>query len=177
MKNGAILEKASILKTQRLTLHPFYDADLEGAIEILCDDEIKKTFLLTDFSSREEAVKMFEALKNMSDSEEHFVYGVYLNQKLIGFINDVEIEDRIIEVGYVIHPNMKNQGYATEMLSASIQELFRIGYSEVKAGFFEENQASGRVMEKSGMKIMEHTDEVEYRGKIHHCMYYSIRRP
>ena len=60
------------------------------------------------------------------------------------------------------------------MLSASIQELFRMGYSEIKAGFFEENQASRRVMEKSGMKIHDQTDDIEYRGKIHHCIYYSI---
>lgn len=49
-----------------------------------------------------------------------------------------------------------------------------MGYSEIKAGFFEENQASRRVMEKSGMKIHDQTDDIEYRGKIHHCIYYSI---
>lgn len=174
MKNGFILNKASILKTKRLTLHPFCDDDLEDAIKILCNNEIKETFMLPDFNSREEAREMFETLKNMSHTKEHFVYGIYRNETLIGFINDVEIHSDTIEIGYVIHPNMKNQGYATEMLSASIQELFRMGYSEIKAGFFEENQASRRVMEKSGMKIYDQTDDIEYRGKIHHCIYYSI---
>ena len=55
MKNGFILNKASILKTKRLTLHPFCDDDLEDAIKILCNNEIKETFMLPDFNSREEA--------------------------------------------------------------------------------------------------------------------------
>lgn len=168
------MHKAPILKIQRLVLHPFHDSDLEDAIEILCNDEIKKTFMLPDFASREDAQKMFDILKNMSNSCEHFVYGIYCSGKLIGFINDVEIDGSVIEIGYVIHPNMQNQGYATEMLTASIQELFRIGYAEIRAGFFEENQASRRVMEKSGMKPIPYTTDIEYRGKRHHCIYYAV---
>ena len=33
-----------------------------------------------------------------------------------------------------------------------------------------------RVMEKSGMKREEKTDEIEYRGAVHRCVYYSIRK-
>lgn len=173
MKSGVVLDKASMLKTQRLTLHPFCDNDLEDTIEILSNNEIKKTFMLPDFKSREESVKMFYTLKSLSNDKAHFVYGIYFNERLIGFINDVDISGDAIEVGYVIHPSMKNQGFATEMLSASIQELFRIGYSEIKAGFFEENHASRRVMEKCGMKMISDTSDIEYRGKIHRCIYYT----
>lgn len=171
------LQKAPMLETQRLVLHPFHDSDLEDAMELLYNDEIKKTFMLPDFPLREDAEKMFDALKNMSDSQDHFVYGIYYNEKLIGFINDVEIDGPIIEIGYVIHPKMQNQGYATEMLLSSIEELFRIGYLEIRAGFFEENQASRRVMEKSGMKPIPYTTDIEYRGKRHHCIYYAVTAP
>ena len=37
--------QASIIKTQRLTLHAFEDADLEDALELLCNSEIKKTYI------------------------------------------------------------------------------------------------------------------------------------
>ncbi len=169
-------EKTFLLETERLTLHPFHDIDLKDAIVLLNNNEIKETYIIPDFSTREDAVKMFDALKRMSNSDKHFVYGIYLDHKLIGFINDVDIDGCTIEVGYVINPDMKNHGYATEMLLACIQELFRMGYSVVRAGFFEENNASRRVMEKSGMTRIEKTDEIEYRGKLHHCIYYEIRK-
>lgn len=169
--------QASIIKTPRLTLHAFADTDLEDALELLCNSEIKKTFMLPDFASHEDAVAMFHALQRMSRSTEQFVYGVYCSERLIGFINDVERDGCSIELGYVIHPNWKNQGYATEVLTAAIQELFRIGYTNIKAGFFAENQASRRVLEKSGMEQIDFTAEIAYRGKIYHCIYYAISKP
>lgn len=45
---------------------------------------------------------------------------------------------------------------------------------EIRADFFEENQASRRVMEKSGMKQIPYTTHMEYRGKRHHCIYYAV---
>jgi len=74
----------------------------------------------------------------------------------------------------VIHPDYQNRGFATEALTASIQELFRLGYSRVRAGYFAENPASGRVMEKSGMHPISKMDTIEYRGNVHRCLYYEI---
>lgn len=170
------MEKTLVLKTARLTLHSFCDTDLEDVLALLYSGEIKETYMLPDFASREDAVKMFHVLKDRSTAEDRFVYGIYLNERCIGFLNDVETDGDTIEVGYVIHPSMKNQGYGTEALSAAIQELFRIGYSVVKAGFFEGNHASERVMQKSGMKKIEYTEEIEYRGRAYHCTFYSISK-
>lgn len=177
LHNPVLPARMPMIQTPRLVLHAFADADLEDALELLYNDEIKKTFMLPDFASRADAVEMFRVLQRMSHSEEHFVYGVYCKERLIGFLNDVELDGDSVELGYVVHPNWKNQGYATETLTAAIPELFRIGYISVKAGFFEENQASRRVLEKSGMKKTEFTAEIEYRGKTHHCIYYAIRKP
>ena len=48
-----------------------------------------------------------------------------------------------------------------------------MGFRKVKAGYFEENVASRRVMEKCGMKQLSYTDEIEYRGIVHKCFYYE----
>lgn len=165
--------KKAIIQTERLVLKPYTDEDCEAMVSMLCNEKIKKTFMIPDFATREDAVRMFHKLKDWSESDEHFEYGVYLQGLLIGFVNDVEIDRDSIEVGYVIHPAMQNQGYATEMLAAVITELFRIGYTTVRAGFFEENTASRRVMEKCGMVKTEHEEDIEYQGKIHHCIYYE----
>lgn len=169
--------KKESIRTERLCLQPFSDQDKEGAIAILCNDEIKKTYMVPDFASREQAERLFERLKTLSLNEEKFVYGVRFSEQLIGFINEVDKSEGAIEVGYVIHPDYQNQGFATETLRAAIQELFRMGYSAVRAGFFEENAASRRVLEKSGMQMIDLTEDIDYRGAVHHCLYFEIRNP
>lgn len=63
--------------------------------------------------------------------------------------------------------------YATEAVHAMIEELLKMRFCKVKAGYFEENEASRRVMEKCGMKQLSYTDEIEYRGIVHKCFYYE----
>ncbi len=71
--------------------------------------------MLPDFQSEEDAAKLFYRLKELSLSEEHYVAGIHLDHKLIGFLNDVEIAGKKIELGYVIDPEYHNKGYATEV--------------------------------------------------------------
>lgn len=166
--------KALVINTDRLCLRPIAEEDKEDMIELLTNDEISKTFMISDFKSHNEEVQLFEALKTMSVSDKHFVYAICLNNKIIGFINDVNINDKEIELGYVIHPSQKNKGYATEVLQKAIQIVSELGYSAVKAGAFEENLASMRVMEKCKMTRIEQEDTIEYRGKNHRCIYYEF---
>lgn len=162
-----------VITTERLTLEFIKDSDLEDLIGLLKNEEVGRTFMTPDFANREAEVKMFERFQVLSESEEHFVYGIYLNGKMIGFMNDVEIDGTEVEVGYVIHPEQKNKGYATEALRAAMEEMFASGCTMVKAGAFEENPASMRVMEKAGMTLLPHVDEIEYRGKVHRCINYG----
>ena len=164
------------LKTSRLVLRCFAEQDRGQVIRILRNGEISKTFMLPEFPDDAAAGKLFDHILKNSLSEQHFERAVCLEEKVIGFVNDVEIQDGTIELGYVIHPDFQNQGYATEALTASIQELFRQGYSVVRAGYFEENPASGRVMEKSGMHQISKVDAIEYRGKTHRCLYYEVKK-
>lgn len=164
-----------MLTTPRLVLKSFEDTDVEKMVEILTDPKIKETFMIPDFETKENAIRMFERMKEQSCSEEHYVCGIYLQGELIGFVNDVELKENQIELGYVIHPKFQNHGYATEMLDAVIQELFRKGFKEVVTGAFETNGASRKVMEKCGMRLIDKVEDIEYRGKVHHCVYYLIQ--
>lgn len=168
-------ERSFMIQAPRLSLQSVSDDDLEAVVELLCNDEIKQTYMVPDFPAREDAVRMFERFKQLSHSAERFVYGIKLDGKLIGLLNEVDVNDGTIEVGYVIHPAQKNNGYATEALQAAIQELFRIGYGTVRAGIFEENAASRRVIEKCGMERIAPEEEIAYRGKTHRCIYFEKR--
>ena len=172
--HGAKLE-GYIIETNRITLKPYTNEDKEAMIELLTNDYIKKTFMIPDFNSRDEVIKLFEKLKEFSYSKEHYERGIYLGEHLIGFVNDVEIANGVMEVGYVIHPDYNNKGYATAALKIAIKELFYEGYQEIIAGAFEENIASFRVMEKCGMTKTDRVEDIEYRRKTYHCRYYSIK--
>ena len=168
------LKPNAVIRTPRLILREIADGDKEDMLAILTSEEVGKTFMLPVFACREDAIPLFEKIKGLSAQTTRFVYGISLNGKLIGFINDVEIEDGRVELGYVIHPDYQNKGYATETLAAAIDALFQAGISVVEAGAFVHNLASMRVMEKSGMRRISRTDSIEYRGKTHACVYYQI---
>lgn len=176
MSHLSFTEWSPVIRTQRLTLRRFTPHDLENAFSIFYSDRVKATYMLPDFPTREAAAKLFDRLYTFSHSAEHLVIAICLDDTLIGFLNDTGSESGMIEVGYALHHDYWNQGYATEALTAAIAELFRLGFTTVRAGFFEENPASGRVMEKSGMHPIEYTDTIDYRGKSHRCFYYEISR-
>lgn len=165
-----------MLQTKRLILKSLESADRDVMIDLLINGVIKETYMLPDFQSQDEAVKLFERMRELSVSKTRYVRGIYRDNILIGMVNDVGIEGNKIELGYMLAPAYHNQGYATEMLRAVIDEMFERGFEEVLAGAFETNVASRRVMEKSGMTLMEQEEEIEYRGNVHRCVYYSAKK-
>lgn len=173
--NGKIQRLGDVQTFGRVTLQRFDKKDAPAAIKIFRDDTVKKTYMFPDLTE-ETALKLFDRMLEISRMEDRFIRGIYLQDELIGFINDPEIVGDSIELGWVVHPDYHNQGYATEAVRLAIEELFSRGYQEITAGAFVENPASLRVMEKSGMHKIEKTEEIEYRGKVHHCVFYAIRR-
>lgn len=170
------MEQSHIIQTARLILKPFAEQDADAALDLLTNETISKTYMLPDFARREDALPLFHRLMTLSRNENRYVRGIYLDGRLIGYLNDVEIENGSMEVGYLIHPDHHGKGYMTEALGAAIRDLFARGYREVIAGAFEGNNASIRVMEKAGMTKLEKVDEIDYRGQTHRCIYYSIQR-
>ena len=167
-----------LLKTARLVIKPFAAEDRERLSALLLNGDIKKTYMLPDFATPEQLEKMMDNFARLSHDEGRFLRGVYDADGLVGFVNDVEMVNRYaggyIELGYVIHPDCWGRGYATEMLGAVIGVMSREGFATVRTGAFSENPASMRVMEKCGMRRIALTEEIEYRGQNHHCIYYEI---
>ena len=163
-------------RTQRLEIRPFEEKDRENMIDLFMDCVVKQTYMLPDFTSREEAGKLFERLMALSHKQERYVAGICLSGKCIGILNETEIAGDSIELGYAILSQHHSKGYCTEALEGAIQWLLERGFQEVVTGAFEENLASIRVMEKCGMERLDKTDEIEYRGKVHRCVYYAKRK-
>ena len=163
------------VKTERLTLCPIPLTDSCQLADILRNDTVKQTYMLPDLTC-ESALALARRIALLSADNTRYVRGIYLDDTLVGQLNDVANENGSIELGWFIHPDYHNRGFATEAATAAIDDLFRKGYQRVVAGAFSENTASMRVMQKAGMQLQELTEEIEYRGKVHHCIYYAIGR-
>ena len=159
-----------------LSLRTIKPGDQQQMLELLTSHIVNQTYMLPDFDKPEDAIPLFNRLMTLSKDRARYVRCISKNEEAIGFLNDVEIKDGKIELGYVIHPAFHGQGYMTEALKLAIHELFALGYAEVVCGAFAENAASIRVMEKAGMQRIEFTEDIDYRGKTHLCIYYSTKK-
>jgi len=162
--------------TNRLKVRPMTAADREAILDLLTDEMVGKTYMLPEYAKREDAQPLFHRLVELSRDEKRYVAGVYLDGQFIGMMNETEIKDGSIEMGYAYLPAYYNRGFATEAFSGAIKYLFAQGFTTVLAGAFAENPASLRVMEKCGMVKQDYTDEIEYRGVTHTCVYYAASK-
>lgn len=171
-----MLVRKEQLISDRLVFKPIEEKDKKDFMEIVKNEQVKKTYMLPDFSSEEEEEKFFKRLRDLSLDNNRFVYGIYSKNKIIGFLNEVSKNNSEIEIGYFIAPNEWNKGFATEALKTAIEELFRIGFDSVFTAHFENNLASGRVMQKCGMTKIEKEEAVTYRNNSYRCIYYQIKK-
>ena len=131
------IKKKALIKTERLIIKPFSAADVDGLVNLLLNPEITKTFMVPKFESVEQMKDLAEKLIDFSREEDttHLEYGICLNGKIIGFINDCGIKGEEIEIRYVIHPDHQGHGYATEAVRAIICELREMVFRKVIAGY------------------------------------------
>jgi len=88
--------------------------------------------------------------------------------KRVGMISiRKESEDGKWSIGYWTHPEMQNMGYMTEM----VEEIIKFGFERLSAESIEAkcaiwNEASEKVLLKSGMNVKEHLEKgFEKNGK------------
>ena len=164
-------------QTAHLLVRRLREEDREAIIQLLTDPIVTKTYMVPDCSEDGKAESLFERLMELSHRADRYISAIVLEDRLIGLLNETEVSERSIELGYAILPAYHNRGYGTEVLQGAIAYLFAHGFTRVVTGAFSENHASLRIMEKCGMTKQLQTDTVEYRGKTHLCVYYAAERP
>ena len=171
-----MINKKPQLVTYHLTLKSLEDKDQESTMKIVKDPKVKKTYMLPDFDNEDQEKQFFQRLKKVTESNERLTYGIYLKDRLIGFINDVVMTPDTIEVGYFIDSSEWNKGYASEALWAYMKQAFELGFYTVEAAYFEGNIASAKVMEKCCMHLSGKTEVIRYRNQDLLAIYYSINK-
>ncbi len=97
-------------------------------------------------------------------------------QQLLGTISLVKIEGSEAELGYWIGEPYWGMGYCTEAAKELIQFSFqKLGLKKIVAEHLTSNPASGKVMEKAGMRHVMATRKADRYGNDASMEVYEIR--
>lgn len=159
------------LETPRLILRKFELKDQDDCFKFLSD---KKRCLddggYLPFTEKNEEYNQLMN-KFLNDNGRLMIYSKE-HQKVIGTINLMDVQDRPIEckeIGYVISPNYRREGYAYEAVSNLVKLLLDdLKLDMLIAGCFEDNIASKKMLEKLNFA---------FEGRKHKALWDAIEGP
>ncbi|HHT44783.1 MAG TPA: GNAT family N-acetyltransferase [Fastidiosipila sp.] len=147
------------LETDRLLLRPFKRGDTDAMFKNWASDpEVTKYLTWPHYTSRYEVqLKIDEWVSNYTKPD--FYQWAILEKgsdDVIGTISVVDKNDlvRLAHIGYCIGRAFQGKGYMTEAFKRLIEFLFEdVGYNRIESRYDPNNPASGRVMQKAGLKF------------------------
>ena len=143
------------IETERLVLRPYIEDDLDGLYALQSDPEVVR-WLYEEPRTRAETRDALD--RKMQNSLEHegdwMSAAVTLDGTFVGdaAVHWVSEEHKTAEVGYMIDPRYQGRGFASEAIRPLIDWAFAQGFHRVIGRLELRNVASGRVLEKLGMR-------------------------
>jgi ribosomal-protein-alanine N-acetyltransferase len=166
------------IHTDRLTLRRLTVADSEDVFEKWAGSYENSQFVMKcphdNLTQTEQMISGYAA--NYSNPD-FYMWGIVFEDTLIGYIcgNEINQEIQSICIGYCITKACWNNGIATEAARAVIDYFFSLGFNRVFSYHNPLNPASGRVMQKCGMKFEGRIRGGSlFAGEICDCLQYSI---
>ena len=151
------MKETRLIETNRLILRKLKLNDYESIYNCWTNDyEVSKYVTWEPHKSSDETKKLTEYWVNQYSNEYTYRWVVILKdtKEIIGMIDAIRmnLQYMTVEVGYCFGSKYWGKGYATESLKVVIDYLHKEGFPVVHAEHFKSNLASGKVMEKAGMK-------------------------
>ena len=150
------------LRTERLTLRPASDEDVDRMLEYRNLPEVNRWLIRTEV----DPVAFKAAWRHVAEDPHDHSVAVVLGDVVIGNVS-LEVDDGMgqpgmpprteANLGYIFDPAYGGHGYATEAATAMVAHAFeRLGVRRITAGCFADNPASVRILEKIGMRREQH---------------------
>lgn len=141
------------LRTERLILRKFEEEDLKALYEIYSDIEVNRFLPWFPVRTMAEAKKIYkEHFQCRYHQQRAYNYAICLKEDNypISYLN-IEMSGSY-DLGYGLRKEFWNKGIVTEAGRSVIEQLRKDGIPYLTATHDVNNPASGRVMEKLGMK-------------------------
>lgn len=145
------------LRTERLTLRPWEDGDFDAFFEMQRDVESAR-WLYNEPRDEENARRIFELKKaghELVEEDQWLSAAAVADGELVVDVSLhwLSVEHRTGEIGYFAHPRHAGKGYTTEAARALVGWAFEVaGFHRVIGRIEPRNEASGRILEKLGMR-------------------------
>ncbi len=169
------------IETGRLWLRLLETDDAEAITRYAGDRHVAATTLAIPHPYNLEMAREFiEHSQQAAATGDKFTFALTRKpeRQLIGVIDLRPQQGHSAEVGYWTGVPFQGQGYMTEALKAVIHHAFcDLGLQRVFASHFASNPASGRVMQKAGMRYEACLRKHVVRwNQAHDLVYYGILR-
>lgn len=143
----------SNIKTERLILRHVTLDDVEAIQQCILDPRVYEMVARIPANQPRKATEDWisnHATGRKSNTD--YVYAITSEYKFIGLIGlHRETTSDLFEIGYWVSPEAWGKGYATEAGKALLLNLeATMGTQKTVSGYFSDNPASGRVLEKLG---------------------------
>ena len=145
-----------ILETDRLILRPLTTEDCDAVFEWVGDEEVARYMVYPVYRSKDKVREWLLSLQ-APDPEYHFGFERKEDHRLIGSgsIGPDAHRDGVWGFGYNLRKDCWGKGYATEAARAMIAFAHeQFGVKRFSSSHVEQNTASGRVMEKCGLRFV-----------------------
>jgi RimJ/RimL family protein N-acetyltransferase len=167
------ISTAMIIETSRLTLRPFDESDINPLYAIQKDPEaMQYTFHALSRAIAKERLQAYAAL----EGEVGFAPWTVVHRaeaRVIGWggLNIDPFDPGWgVEVAYFFDPAYWGQGYATELVQASVNYGFaQLELSEIGAFAHQDNAASIRVLEKCGFRYVRFEPQLQRNRYLIWC--------
>jgi len=161
-----------ILKTPRLILRPFEEADLPAFAAYRSDPEVARYQSWTTPFTLEQAREFLREMAHAHPGAAGTWYQFAVErQEQAGLIGDCAFQvlaedERQAQIGFSFSRAFQGQGYASEAVSRMVDYLFGdLGLHRVSATCDVENAASYRLLERIGMRREAHfVENIWFKG-------------
>jgi RimJ/RimL family protein N-acetyltransferase len=170
------------IETERLRLRPFTRGDVDAVHSYRSREDVC-AFLFDEPMSRQDCAEAVQARVGqvaLTAEGDKIVLAVERRDAL-GVIGEVSLiwrstENRQGELGYIFHPDVHGQGFATEASRAILRFGFETaGLHRIYARCDARNAASARVMARLGMRQEAHfRDHTMVKGRWDEELIYAV---
>ena len=169
------------METDRLVIRPFKNEDYRQVTKLCSNYDLHKYTLGIPHPYTQQNAKDFidYTIKSSQEGKSYELAVAFKDnpENVVACISLVHVKPNLkAELGYWVGKEYWGKGIATEMVNRMMQFGFDdLNLHSIFARHFADNPASGKVMQKCGMKYVGTMREQEYKlDKFHDVLYYDI---
>jgi len=146
------------IRTERLVIRPFRDADTAGYLEFMTDPRATRYLSVEPEQKTAAGARTLLDLVRGSYESDHPVWALAIEASPRGFVGScgvAPVEDPVFECYYSLLPRYWGCGYATEAAVGLLGYLFEeTAIREIRAYMGAENWRSAAVADRIGMRFL-----------------------